>query len=118
MNSREFDDIKRLDFEDFLWIVNIVLSVLNIFGDNCDKNYLKTHDDNWKHNASKIFKITVIVSLFIYLYFFIRNYHDYEKCSENDKNLYLIRLFSSVFFITGTLCLLYFQLNIKSCNKK
>jgi len=118
MNSREFDDIKRLNFEDFLWVVNIVLSILNIVGDKCDKNYLKTHDDKWKHNASKIFKITVIVSLFVYLYFFIRNYHDYEKCSEKEKNLYLIRLFSSVFFITGTLCLLYFQFNYKFSKNK
>lgn len=117
MDNREFDDIKRLNFENLIWIINIGLSVLNIVGDNCDKRYLSIHDINSKRYASKIFKFTVIVSFFIYLYFFLRNYHDYECCSEDERELYLIRLLSSAFFIAGTICLLYFNFNIKSIDE-
>lgn len=40
-NKNVFEEIKRLNFEDFLWIVFIFLSITNIYGDYNEKEYLK-----------------------------------------------------------------------------
>lgn len=104
------EEIKRLNFEDILWVVFIVISFLNIYGDKLQKDYLINNDDKVNKNANNIFIFTIIVSFFIYLYFLNRNYNFYLKASVEQKRLYEIKLFGSVFLIAGTLCLLYFQI--------
>lgn len=104
-----YGEIRRLDFENFLWETFIILSLLNIYGDNDDKKYLQSKDNKYKEKSNKIFTFTLIVTFFIYVYFFLRNYNSYEKATESQKNLYLIKLLGSAFLIAGVLCLLYFQ---------
>ena len=107
--NKEFNDLARLNFEDFIWSIYIIIALLNICGDYCEKEYIKNHDYSLKDNANSLFTITVIATFFIYIYFFARNYNDYIKCSLKDKNLFLIRLLGSSFLIAGSLCLMYFQ---------
>lgn len=109
MGSILNDDLKRLRFEDIIWIVFIVLSVLNIIGDKDEEEYILTHNGMYKKDANKVFEITLVVTFFIYLYFFIRNYNAYKNANEKDKKDYIIKLLGSAFFIAGNLCLLYFQ---------
>lgn len=103
------NDLKRLKFEDIIWIVFIVLSVLNILGDKDEEEYLLTKDNNYKKEANRLFEITLVVTFFIYLYFLVRNYNAYKNSSEKDRKDYLIKLLGSAFFLGGNLCLLYFQ---------
>lgn len=103
------DEIKRLKFEDFLWIVFGSLCILNIYGDYNEKEYIETHDNIYKNSANKIFEFTIIITFFIYIYFFIRNYKAYEKSSPEEKQLYLIKVLGSSFLIAGIVCLFYFQ---------
>ena len=70
MNSDINKEIERLNFEDFLLIVLIILCILNINGDKLEKEYLIYKDIKYRDNANKIFKLTIIISLFIYLYYF------------------------------------------------
>lgn len=108
-NKNDFDEIKRLNFEDLLWIAFIFLSIMNIYGDYNEKEYLKTNSKNYKNQANNIFEFTLIVTFFIYIYFLIRNYNALEKATEEQKNLYTIKLLGSSLLIAGVLCLLYFQ---------
>lgn len=107
-------EISRLHFENFLWFLFIILSCLNIYGDYDEELFLKKHDVYYKRESHAIFTFTIMITLFIYLYFFIRNYKAYELASEREKRLYSIKLLGSAFFISGVLCLLYFQLYVKS----
>lgn len=108
-NKNVFDEINRLNFEDFLWILFAVLALINVYGDYNEKEYLETNNNNFEEKSNKIFEITLIITLFIYIYFFIRNYKAYEKASTEEKNLYTIKLLGSSLLIAGILCLLYFQ---------
>lgn len=103
------NEINRLNFEDFLLLVFIVLSIINIYGDYNEKEFIKTSDRKYKNKANVIFEITLFVTLFIYLYFFIRNYNAYQKAEEKDKKLFIIKLMGSGLLIAGIICLIYFQ---------
>lgn len=107
-------EISRLNFEDFLWCVFIILSFLNILGDYDDKEYLRKHCNSYKMEANHIFTFTLIITLFIYLYFFVRNIKKYQAVSDNQKDLYFVKVFGSLLLIVGIICLLYFQENESS----
>ena len=105
------NDINRLDFENYIWIVFIILSILNIIGDYFQKEFLKTNNKKFENNANNIFLIVLIVSFIIYIYFFYRNYNAYLKIGLEEKGIYLVKLIGSSLIIGGVICLLYFQIN-------
>lgn len=110
MNNTNIEsEIKRLNFEDFLWIIFIGIALLNIFGDYNEKEYLKSNNIYYKDQANHIFEITLLITFLIYIYFNIRNYNALKKAPEARKGLYQIKLFGSILLIVGVLCLIYFQ---------
>ncbi|MGN1378790.1 MAG: hypothetical protein ACI4XR_00085 [Bacilli bacterium] len=110
-NSEVINELKRLNFEDFIWIIFAILSILNIYGDYNSKEYLITKKNTFEKKSNYIFEITLIITFFIYLYFFLRNYKFYKKASFEDKKLYFIKVLGSSFLIAGVICLIYFQTN-------
>lgn len=110
-NEDIVNEIKRLKFEDILWIIFIILGIINIYGDHNEVEYIETHNDDFKSKANKAFTFTIVVITLLYLYFLIRNYNSYKKASPEAKYLYSIKLLGSVLLIAGALCLLYFQIN-------
>ena len=54
-------------------------------------------------------KITIVIALLIYLYYLKRNYEIFNEANEKEKNMIRIRLFGSIFFVVGALCLVYFR---------
>lgn len=112
MNDEElFNELNRLKFEDFICVVIIILSVININGDHNEIDYLITGDNKYKNKANHVFEFTLIVSFFIYLYFVARNYKAYKKTEPENKKLYLIKVFGSALLLAGVICLIYFQVN-------
>ncbi len=103
------NDLSRLKFEDFLLVLFIILSLLNIYGNTNEKEYLKTNNLVYKNKANNIFKFTILITIFIYSYFFIRNYNSYRMSKEHEKHIFIIKLLGSSFLIAGAVCLLYFQ---------
>lgn len=103
------NDLERLDFENIIWIIFIVLAILNISGDNLLKDFIVTNDKSEESYANKIFLFVLVISLFIYIYFFIRNYNAFENANENEKNIFVIKLLGSALLIAGIICLIYFQ---------
>jgi hypothetical protein len=115
MNNQDItSEINRLNFENIIWIVFAILCFLNIYGDDLDKKYLTSNNMLFKNESNKIFKITISITILIYLYFLLRNYNSYKNISENQKKLYFIKVFSSCLLLSGALCLLYFQSNQSS----
>lgn len=108
-SEKTIEEIRRLNFEDLLWVLFVFLSIANIFGDYNEKEFLKTNDPDFKTKANNIFEITLVVTFFIYIYFLVRNYRAYQNASSENKNLYLIKTLGSSFLIAGIVLLIYFQ---------
>lgn len=99
--------IKRLRFEDLIWISFIVISILDIYGDSLIRKSLLNKDKQSNKKANHLFLGIVSFSILIYIYFFARNYYDYQKYKTKS---YEVRLIGSSLILIGTLCLFYFQL--------
>lgn len=113
MNSSKNNEIRRLDFENILWIIFIILSILNIVSNNNQKEYVKSYNQYYEDKANNISIFVLSIVLLIYLYFFLRNYTMYSNKMNIGKvtNEDLIKVLGSLFFVIGTICLLYFQIN-------
>ena len=110
MNDNEItDEIQRLHFENFLWILFAVLSILNVVGDYDEEKYLENNNNEFRRKSNSIFEFTLIITLIIYVYFFLRNFDALEKASEEEKRLFAIKLLGSSFLIAGIVCLIFFQ---------
>ncbi len=113
MNNNE---IKELEFEKKLWLVVIFAAALSILGDDLEEHFIIDHDENAEKNAKKIFIFTIVISIFIYLYYVNRNYKQYELSKiKNDGNttLQLIRLAGSILIVVGVIFILYFEVSEK-----
>lgn len=109
MDSNEISELKRLHFENVIWIVFAGLCVLNILGDNDEIFYIERNDVSYKNEANTIFELTLTMIFFIYLYFFNRNFKQLNKASSDKKALYEVKVLGSIFLISGIICLIYFQ---------
>lgn len=110
MNTNQ-EEINRLNFENFIWIVFASLCILNINGDNLEKDYIETNNQNKHNEANRVFEFTLSITFLIYIYFFLRNYRALKKAPENQKRLYEIKTLGSLLLISGIICLIYFQKN-------
>lgn len=108
-NNDNISKIKRLKFENILWILFAVLCIMNIMGDVNEIDFIDTNNKNFKNKANLFFETTLKITLLIYTYFFIRNYNAYIRASKEEKRLYSIKLLGSSLLIAGILCLIYFQ---------
>ena len=106
MNKND-DLVKRLNFENFIWIIFIVVSVIDIYGDELIKKGVKENNKEAQRKAENLFLGVALISILVYIYFFYRNYIDYKNhCNK----YYEVRLFGSALILIGTLCLIYFLL--------
>lgn len=110
MNNNNFNEIKRLNFEDILWIIFIGLSILNIVSNKLQKDYVVTNNSYYEDKANNISIFVLSILFLVYLYFFLRNYNMYNN-KDYPTDIDLIKVMGSLFFIIGTICLLYFQIH-------
>ncbi len=82
---KNINEINRLKWEEFLWGVFAFIAILNIIGDKNEELYIKTKETSYENRSNKIFEITLIVTLLIYIYFFIRNYNAFKNSSFQEK---------------------------------
>jgi hypothetical protein len=111
MDNYLYKELKRLRFEDIIWLIFAFLCLFNIYGDELQIKYLYTNENTYQKNSNNIFIFTIFITFFIYLYFFLRNYNNYKDASIETKTLFTVKTFGSAFLIGGILCLLYFQMN-------
>ena len=52
MDSNEISELKRLHFENVIWIVFAGLCILNILGDNDEIFYIERNDVSYKNEAN------------------------------------------------------------------
>lgn len=110
MNEEQTKEIKRLNFEDILWCIFIILSILNIVSNKLQKEYVISNNEFYEDKANNISIKVLIILIFIYLYFFLRNYNMFKN-KDKPTDTDLIKVIGSLFFVFGAICLLYFQIN-------
>ena len=110
MNDSLYREIRRLNFEDLLWVIFIFLSIMNIVSNKFQKEYVISNNQYYEDRANSISICVLTILVIIYLYFFLRNYNMYNN-KDNPQNEDLVKVIGSFLFIIGTLCLLYFQVN-------
>lgn len=108
-NNEMLDELERLRFEDYLWIFYGSIILVNIFGNYYEKEYLITNERKTGVKFNFIFEVVLVLTFFIYIYLFERNYNNYTRASVEERDVYLVRVFGSIFLIVGVLCFIYYQ---------
>lgn len=104
--------IKELGIDEFIWIIFIVLSILNIIGDECEKDYCISHLEDKKKISKNIFTFTIFISLLIYLYLEGQRCYHYKECKYKKQNtsIWGLRCFGGLLVIVATVLFLYCQI--------
>ena len=69
-------ELKRLNFEDYIWIVVAILAFFNIIGDNFQKDFLKTNNNKYENNAiPMILQLLIRNSKSIFIFYFYLYIH-------------------------------------------
>jgi heme/copper-type cytochrome/quinol oxidase subunit 2 len=109
MNNDNFNEYNRLLFEDNISIIFIIVSLINIKANNIVEDAIITNNYEKYQRAITLYKINIIITILVYIYFIIRNVYFYNKALENNENPYFekIRVIGSVLILIGTLMLAY-----------
>lgn len=99
--------IRRLSFENLIWVVYLLIAIANIYGDELIKKAIRENDSESSTRARNIFVIILVITLFINSYFFLRNYSDLKKDPNNES--LQIRFIGSGLILLATLCFIYSQ---------
>ena len=108
----DYDRVCELKIDEWIWVLFIILSSLNIFGDECEKNYCISHSGRGKDISKRVFSFTIFSSLFIYLYLEYQRYNHLVDCINKQQNtsLWKVRCFGGLLVIIATILFLYCQL--------
>ena len=102
------DRLKELQIDEIIWIIFITVSITNIIGDEFEKNYCQTKNQNSLNKSKNIFTLTLFISLIIYSYIL---YTRYQKLKNNPyNNLTKQRLFASILVVVASFINLSCQL--------
>ena len=109
MNNDNFTEYNRLLFEDNISIVFIIVSLINIKANNIVEDAIITNNYEKYQRAITLYKINIIITIIVYIYFIIRNVYFYNQALENneDPSFEKIRVIGSVLILIGTLMLAY-----------
>ena len=111
MDCKIKGEIDRLNFEDLLWVIFIILSIMNIISNYYQKEFVVSNYQYYEDKANNISIVVLSILVFIYLYFFLRNYNMYNNKDNDVTNADFVKVVGSFLFIVGALCLLYFQVS-------
>jgi len=108
---KENNELQEVTINEWIWIIFIILSIANIYGDELEKKSLQKKSCRDKQ-ARKIFLTTASVALIIYLYFVIHSYKKLEnKIKQNkDTKLQEINLLGNTLVFLEDLTLKYYNL--------
>ena len=102
------NELNRLNFEDIIWLIFAILSIFNIISNQDQKQYIITNNQKYEDSANSrtIFVLTILIIISgVGIGFYINK--------ENKTKADSIKVLGSLLFVTGTICLLYFQIHSK-----
>ena len=112
---KENNELREVTINEWIWIIFVLLSLLNIYGDELEKISIKEKHIHDK-NAKNIFLLTSSVGLIIYLYFTINSYKKLKQSREKNKNCETqeINFLGQSLVLIGAALLIYSNLKNKN----
>ena len=117
--SVNYERLKEIKINDFIFIIYIVLSITAIICNNIEEKNIKNGEGDTKI-ISSIRTAIVIVGILIYIYFTYTSYQNVKNSNKNTNvkdtkaNNYV--LLSSILFLIGSIIILY--VNLLNTNEK
>lgn len=117
--SVNYERLKEIKINDFIFIIYIVLSITAIICNNIEEKNIKNGEGDTKI-ISSIRTAIVIVGILIYIYFTYTSYQNVKNPNKNtnekDKKANNYVLLSSILFLIGSIIILY--VNLLNTNEK
>lgn len=109
MTEQDRERFSELVIDEWIWVVFIILSVLNISGDEIEKKFCYYHEQKDKEISKKIFIFTVFVSWIIYIYLAYKNCKKYNTAKEKHEDISIcgMRRFASILVVIASSLYLY-----------
>lgn len=115
MDYSKSNEIKRLNFEDILAIIFIVLSILTIISNKLQKEFLENNNKEIEKKVKEMNIFILFLTIFIYAYFVQRNYSFLKNPKNNEStSLLTYRFIGSVLLVIGVSFILYYQIKTPS----
>lgn len=102
--------IKKLEIENFIWYIYIILILLSIYGNVFEKNYILTKNNYYKNIYRNITIFVFVIALIIYIYYFYESYNtinNLNHCTEKKKNLNELSFFATTLILISGIIFVY-----------
>lgn len=106
MNSNENNQeiLKKIQTEEYIWIVYLVIIGLSFYANNIEKKYYQYNDLKAKEKYRRLSILIFTIALVVYIYFFQDSYRDVKNLKPWDS--YSKRFFNNANLTASTLILI------------
>ena len=111
MNNNIIETLKRINIEDYIWIIYLFLVGYNLYSNYLEKKFLISKDKYLYNKFHSINTTVYFIALIIFSYLLITSYEDVTKlnnnASENEKKFKTLTFIASLLFVIGSAISLY-----------
>lgn len=111
MNNEEFERLKDIKIENFIWVIYIGIILLSWYSNSLEKNYILYKDEESREKYQELLILIFSILVIVYAYFTYSSYEDLVNLSNEDskkkKNLtYASFVGSLLILISGIIFLI------------
>ena len=103
MNTNS-DIFKKIQIEEFIWIIYLVIIVLSFYANSIEKKYYMYKDNNEKEKYRSLIILIFLIALCVYIYFFSDSYNNVLNLKMDDS--YNKKFFNKANLTASTLILI------------
>ena len=111
MNNNIIETLKRINIEDYIWIIYLFLVGYNLYSNYLEKKFLISKDKYLYNKFHSINTTVSFIALIIFIYFLITSYEDLNKLNinskEDEKKFKTLTFIASLLFVIGSAISLY-----------
>ena len=111
MNNNIIETLKRINIEDYIWIIYLFLVGYNLYSNYLEKKFLISKDKYLYNKFHSINTTVSFIALIIFIYFLIIAYEDLNKLNinskEDEKKFKTLKKIDSLLFVIGKAISLY-----------
>ena len=111
MNNNIIETLKRINIEDYIWIIYLFLVGYNLYSNYLEKKFLISKDKYLYNKFHSINTTVSFIALIIFIYFLIIAYEDLNKLNtnskEDEKKFKTLTFIASLLFVIGSAISLY-----------
>lgn len=85
MNNEEFERLKDIKIENFIWIIYIGIILLSWYSNYLEKNYILYKDEESREKYQELLILIFSILVIVYAYFTYSSYEDLVNLSNEDS---------------------------------